>query len=64
MAELEDKKAALIAKQDTARTPHNIKVHPNLAALCRRKVEASEMLLEDAHHGDEASARIARSAAA
>jgi site-specific DNA recombinase len=54
LAELEAEKAALIRQKETTSTPPNVSVHPNLAAVYRKKVEELETLLEDADHRDEA----------
>jgi site-specific DNA recombinase len=53
-AELEEEKASLITQQRRAQTIPNVSVHPNLAAVYRRKVEELESLLEDTEHKDEA----------
>ncbi|MFC4171422.1 recombinase family protein [Microvirga sp. GCM10011540] len=54
LEELETEKAALISSRDTGPTIPNILVHPNLAAVYRRKVDELESLLEDAAHKDKA----------
>ncbi|MFC5084885.1 recombinase zinc beta ribbon domain-containing protein [Microvirga arabica] len=54
LAELEADKAALSSSRNANPSLPNVSVHPNLAALYRRKVEELESLLEDAEHKDEA----------
>jgi len=54
LAELEAEKAGLVVQQARSEMVPNIAVHPNLAAVYRRKVEELETLLEDAQHKDEA----------
>jgi site-specific DNA recombinase len=54
LAELEVEKASLVAQQARSEVVPNISVHPNLAAVYRRKVEELESLLEDIEHKDEA----------
>ncbi len=54
LAELEAEKASLVARQARSEVVPNIAVHPNLAAVYRRKVEDLESLLEDTEHRDEA----------
>lgn len=50
LAELETEKAALVASCNAAQVAPNVLVHPNLAAVYRRKVEELESLLETAEH--------------
>ncbi|WP_152568952.1 hypothetical protein [Microvirga sp. BSC39] len=54
LTELEGQKASLAAQRTSGSIAPNISVHPNLAAVYRKKVEALESLLEDAAHKDEA----------
>ncbi len=54
LTELEAEKAILISSRDTSVTLPNVSVHPNLAAVYRRKVEELETLLEETEHKDEA----------
>jgi site-specific DNA recombinase len=54
LAELESEKAALISFRDASPMGPDVSVHPNLAAVYRKKVEELESLLEDAAHKDEA----------
>ncbi|WP_457093394.1 hypothetical protein [Microvirga sp. P5_D2] len=54
LSELEGEKAALVSRMNTASNMPNISVHPNLAAVYRKKVEELEQLMEDAQHRDEA----------
>jgi site-specific DNA recombinase len=54
LTELEAEKAAFISFRDTSPTVPNVSVHPNLAAVYRKKVEELENLLEDAEHRNEA----------
>jgi site-specific DNA recombinase len=54
LAELEAEKASLLARQGPAPVVQKIAVHPNLAAVHRRKVEGLEGLLDDAERRDEA----------
>ena len=58
LQELETEKGALVAQRGSAVAPVNVSVHPNLAAVYRRKVEDLETLLEDLEHRDEAMALI------
>ncbi|MGO4388266.1 recombinase family protein, partial [Microvirga sp. 2YAF29] len=54
LSELEAEKAALLAQKVAGSTIPNISVHPNRAAVYRRKVEELENLLEDTEHKDDA----------
>ena len=54
LAELETEKPAFISSRDAGPTLPNVSVHPNLAAVYRKKVQELEQLLEDAQHKDEA----------
>ncbi|MBM1174708.1 recombinase zinc beta ribbon domain-containing protein [Microvirga arabica] len=54
LTELEAEKASLAAQQTFGSIAPNVSVHPNLAAVYRKKVEELEQLLEDAEHRDEA----------
>ena len=54
LAELEAEKASLMARQGPAPVVHKVSVHPNLAAVYRRKVEELESLLTDTDCRDEA----------
>ncbi len=54
LTELKAEKASLAAQQTSGSTAPNVSVHPNLAAVYRRKVEELEILLEDTEHRDEA----------
>ncbi len=54
----EVEKAVLIRQKETPSGTPNVSVHPNLAAVYRRKVEELEQLLEDAEHKDEAMEHI------
>jgi hypothetical protein len=54
LAELEADKASLISSRDANTTVPKISVHPNLAAVYRRKVEELETFLEETEHKDEA----------
>jgi site-specific DNA recombinase len=54
LSELEAEKVSLLGQQANSNIVPNVSVHPNLAAVNRRKVEELESLLEDATHKDEA----------
>ncbi|WP_201837394.1 hypothetical protein [Microvirga zambiensis] len=54
LTELEAEKASLAAQQTSGSIAPKISVHPNLAAVYRRKVEELETLLEEIEHRDEA----------
>ncbi|WP_091136393.1 recombinase family protein [Microvirga guangxiensis] len=54
LTELEAEKDALLAQKDAGSTIPNVSVHPNLAAVYRRKVEELETLLDETEHKDEA----------
>ena len=54
LAELEAEKASLVTQQARREVVPNVSVHPNLAAVYRKKVEELESLLENADHKDEA----------
>jgi site-specific DNA recombinase len=54
LEELENEKVVLVRQKGASSTPPNVSVHPNLAAVYRKKVEELESLLEDAGHRDEA----------
>jgi site-specific DNA recombinase len=54
LTELEAEKVSLMARQGPAPVVHKVSVHPNLAAVYRRKVEELESLLTDTDYRDEA----------
>jgi DNA repair exonuclease SbcCD ATPase subunit len=54
LTELEDKRASVLAQQARSNAIPNISVHPNLAAVYRKRVEELESLLEDTEHKDQA----------